>query len=59
MALLAKDFLSPDSESKRKRPTYLPDFRYSDSESDDETKSNKNKKKTPNKVKPSNLKLLY
>jgi len=39
----------PGSESKRKRPTYLPDYMNSDSDSDGESKSRKNKKKVTNK----------
>ena len=40
----------PGSASKRKRPTYLPDFMNSDSDSEREAKPTKNKKKAENKV---------
>ena len=40
----------PGSASKRKRPTYLPDFMNSDSDSEGESKSTKMKKKVLNKV---------
>ena len=40
----------PGSASKRKRPTYLPDFMNSDSDSEREAKPTKNKKKVENKV---------
>ena len=35
----------PGSHNKRKRPSYLADFKNIDGESDGETKSKKNKKK--------------
>ena len=38
------------SSSKRRRPTYLPDYMNSDSESEKEIKQIKNNKKAINKV---------
>ena len=41
---------NPVSPGKRKRPTYIPDDMYSDSESEDESRPKKNKKRATNTV---------
>ena len=39
-----------DTSPKRKRPSYLPDYMNSDSESDGETRTKKSKKKPSTQV---------